>query len=347
MIEALYFDGRSGRAQQVRLQVSGGRLHAVPAAAAADAPDAPTVSWPLAQVQWPERTRHGQRVLHLADGSSLQVADAQAFDAWRRDGGHADSWVVRAQQNWRATLAAVAGLALVAIAGYVWGVPWAARAVLVLVPPGVDQAVGAAALERIDTQWLAPTTLPAPRQDALRQAFAAATRQAYGDGGVPPHTLRFAAADKALGPNAFALPGGTIVVTDALVELLQGHDDTLVGVMAHELGHVRHRHGMRAWVQLVLVGAATAAVLGDFSSLLAGVPALVAQLGYSRDAEREADAEAARVLRASGHSPAVMTVLFDRLAAARSDVSALPIALASHPADEERVRYFREAAAAR
>ncbi len=347
MIEALYFDGRSGQGRPVRLRLSAGRLHMVPLAVADDALDAAPTGWPLAQVQWPERTRHGQRVLHLPDGGSLQVADARAFDAWRRAGGPAESWVVRVQQNWRATLAAVAGLVLLAAAGYLWGVPWAARAVLVFVPPGVDQAVGAAALERIGHQWLTPSALPAPRQDALRRAFAAAARQAYGDAAVPPYTLRFAAADKALGPNAFALPGGTIVVTDALVELLQGHDDTVVGVLAHELGHVRHRHGMRAWVQLVLVGAATAAVLGDFSSLLAGVPALVAQLGYSRDAEREADAEATRVLRASGRSPAVMTVLFDRLAAVRSDVPTLPIALASHPADEDRVRYFREAAAAR
>ncbi len=45
--------------------------------------------------------------------------------------------------------------------------------------------------------------------------------------------------DPAMGPNAFALPGGTIVVTDELVELLGDHEDCACsGVLAHELGHV-------------------------------------------------------------------------------------------------------------
>jgi predicted Zn-dependent protease len=86
------------------------------------------------------------------------------------------------------------------------------------------------------------------------------------------------------------------------------------------------------------------------------VPVLLAQAGYSRDAEREADAVAARLLRASGRSPAVMVVLFERLqqrnaepaeggaSAPRGARIRPPIALASHPHDEERVRFFREAA---
>ena len=74
------------------------------------------------------------------------------------------------------------------------------------------------------------------------------------------------------------------------------------------------------------------------------MPAWLAQMGYSRDAEREADAVAVRLLRASGRSPAVMVVLFERLAE-RPDAKAGPaIALASHPNDAERKRCFRQAA---
>ena len=106
---------------------------------------------------------------------------------------------------------------------------------------------------------------------------------------------------------------------------------------------------MRALVQFTLIGAATGLALGDFSALLAGVPALLGQLGYARDAEREADAEAAHLLRASGRSPSAMLTLFERLAdgtrsASRPERVSLPIALASHPFDEERLRYFRAAA---
>lgn len=342
MIAALHFDGRSARGQPVQLRIDDGQLWAQ-----ADDGLSPPLRWPLKAVTWPERTRHGQRVVQLPDGGSLQVADAAAFDAWAASAGLAEGWVVRVQQNWRATLVAVLVLVVLLVAGYRWGVPWASRLLVQAVPEALDRSIGDAAWQQIETRWLKPSQVGAQRQAALRQAFERAVQAAYPGAQAPRHELHFRAASADLGPNAFALPGGTIVVTDALLALLQDRDDTLIGVLAHELGHVRHRHGMRALVQVALVGTATGLALGDFSTLLAGAPALLAQLTYSRDAERESDAEAVRVLRAAGLSPAAMAVLFERLATKRAEASQLPLALASHPLDEERVRYFREAAAAR
>ncbi|MBA4176103.1 MAG: hypothetical protein C0505_06025 [Leptothrix sp. (in: Bacteria)] len=339
---ALYFDGHSARACPVRLAMEGGWLIAQPLAEEGSAAGAP-LRWPPDEVQWPERTRHGQRLLHLAAGAQLQVADTAAFDRWRAQHGPREGWVVRAQQRWRSTLAAAVLLLALGAAGYQWGVPLAARAVVALLPPAVDTAVGAQALDSVRSRWLRPTKLPAARQAELRAAFAAAVALAWPAGGAPPFTLHFHAAGADLGPNAFAMPGGDIVVTDELVELLQGHDDTLLGVMAHELGHVQHRHGMQALAQFALLNTATGVALGDFSGLLAVLPAWMAQMGYSRDAERQADAVAARVLRASGRPPAAMALFFERLAQRRpGDLRGPPMALASHPADDERMRYFRD-----
>lgn len=336
-IEASYFDGRSARGQPVRLHVDAGQL----------CTDGElSQRWPLAQISWPERTRHGRRSIALAHGGELQFADAAAFDAWRAQLGVHDSLVVRLQQSWRATLLVTLVLAAVALAGYLWGVPWAARALVSLTPLSVDQAVGEAAMQQINARWLKPTALPVERQAQLRQAFDVAVARAY-PSAAPPYTLHFAAAVEAIGANAFALPGGSIVVTDAMVALLQGQDDALIGVLGHELGHVRQRHGMRSLVQVGMLSAATALALGDFSTVLAGVPALIGQMAYSRDAEREADADAAQLLRASGRTPAAMLVFFERLATTASARLALPIALASHPVDEERKRFFRDAAANR
>jgi Zn-dependent protease with chaperone function len=114
--------------------------------------------------------------------------------------------------------------------------------------------------------------------------------------------------------------------------------------------------------------------VGDFSTVLAGVPVLLGQASYSRDAEREADQESVRILKAAGISPAVMVTLFERIAAKKNgdtkdtgkterpgpaaeagkpgdglpdEESWLGIAFASHPADAERVRFFMDAAATR
>jgi predicted Zn-dependent protease len=115
---------------------------------------------------------------------------------------------------------------------------------------------------------------------------------------------------------------------------------------------------MRLVVQAALIAVAGSVAWGDFSSVFATAPAVLGQSAYSRDFEREADAEAIRLLRANGLSPSVMVELFERLAAKRTQADAgkagagkseggfdLGIALASHPADAERIRRFQEAAA--
>ena len=346
MIEARYFDGRSARARAVRLTLEAGHLVAAPVGDQADREvRGPTERWPLDQVQWPERTRHGRRVVHLAGGGQLEVADAAAFDAWRAESGVAESWVVRAQQHWRATLAALVLLLALLAAGYRFGVPWMADAVVAAIPHHVDRSVGEAAFENLRSRWLEPSQLPPARQQALRDLCAAALAASVPRTAQRSWTLHFHAGGKVLGANAFALPDGSIVITDEMVALLDGHDDTLAGVFGHEYGHVHLRHGMRALARFTLVSTAASVALGDFSTVLAGLPAVLAQLGYSRDAEREADEQAARLLVASGRKPEAMVVLFERLAqrdGGRAGGNALPIALASHPQDEERVRFFRE-----
>ena len=413
-LPAEYFDGLSARARHVHLRIAHGHLHIEPDHAhpladdhavdpavdpaahhAADpvaAPAGPALRLALTEVRWPERTRHGGRIAHFNAGGSVRALDAGAWDAWLRAAGIKESGVVAAQQSWRRTGAAVLLLLALAAAGFQWGVPWLARAVLAAVPASADGAIGDAALRSFDATLLLPSSVPAARQQAVRAAFALAVARTYPAGRRPVWELHFhtsprlgmdadAKAPKAasaagatstpsaanpanppgppqtrLGPNAFALPGGAIVVTDEMLQLLTGRDDVLTGVLGHELGHVRRRHGMRLLVQATLIGTAASIAWGDFSAVLAAAPALLGQSAYSRDFEREADDDAITLLRANGLSPAVMVELFERLAASRPAAGGadkgvdkgsafdLGIALASHPADAERMQRFKAAA---
>jgi len=339
-----YFDGRSARVHRVLLHIVAGSLRI--------SGDGVELHVPLAELKWPERTRHGVRMLHLRDGGSLHSRDGAAWDAWSaRAAGRRDSMVVRAQQHWRWALASLVAIALLVGAGYRWGLPAAARAVVAALPPSADATLGDAALAALDErEFVGPSTLDANRQRAIRQSFADAAERLPADTATPWH-LEFRQGLR-VGANAFALPGGTIVVTDELVERVNGDHDMIVGVLGHELGHLRHRHGMRMLVQAGIVGAAAGALYGDFSSLLALVPTWVAQASYSRDAEREADADSVRLLRANGISPAVMARFFAAMRQKRSgDHESSPsvpdLLLASHPADAERTAFFERAAAGR
>jgi predicted Zn-dependent protease len=231
-----------------------------------------------------------------------------------------------------------------AVAAYTYGIPLATRMILAAVPMSVDQAIGDLSFQSMDGTVLTPSKLGAPEQARLRAAFDRALARTEGQA-APATTLEFRAGD--IGPNAFALPGGRIVITDDLVSLVGAREDVVVGVLAHEYGHVKGRHGVRMVAQAALLRMATGLLLGDFSAVLAAAPALLGEQAYSRDFEREADAESVRVMKAAGLSPAAMVSFFEKLAEKQlGSGSGLGIAFASHPADAERVDFFKRAATA-
>ncbi|MES2878796.1 MAG: M48 family metallopeptidase [Pseudomonadota bacterium] len=349
-LAASYFDGTSARAHPVQLQLVGGVLHI--------SGEGIHLQVPKQAVQWPERTRHGRRVAHFANGGLVQSADSAAWDAWCAASGLTESLVVKMQQSWRWVAGSVLVLLALVVTVQAWGLPVLARAVVAVTPLTVDAAIGEATLQAIDQHLMQPSQLPVAEQNRLRASFAH-NLAALPPGSLPPWKLEFR--KSRIGPNALALPGGTLMLTDELVELVAHDDKVITAVLTHELGHVQHRHGLRMLVQASVLGGLGALVLGDFSTLLAAVPVFLGQAHYSREAEREADAHAVLLLKAAAISPAVMVTLFDKLELLRRekvkertfDTSTkqektadawLGAAFSSHPADAERIRFFQQAA---
>ncbi|HEY8879604.1 MAG TPA: M48 family metallopeptidase [Roseateles sp.] len=333
-LSAEWFDGRSARARPVEVWLDGDQLHFGEHSA------------PAASLTWPERQRHGQRQILLPGGGMLSFADGPAFDAWTRASGRSDSLVVRWQQSWRLALLSIVLLAAGLAAGYRWGLPWAVDRAVDAMPLSAEQAIGKQVLEGMDGQWLKPSRLTAEQQQAWRQRWEAATARAGSAVALPERfEVHFRDGGKALGPNAFALPGGDIVITDALLELLADEPDAVMTVLAHEIGHVRHRHGLRLMLRTGAVSIVASVIVGDFSALMASAPAVLAGNAYSRDNEREADHYGRDLARAGGADTSRMAVFFERVAEKRKasvDSNPLAIAISTHPADEERVKFFSE-----
>jgi Zn-dependent protease with chaperone function len=340
VLAASYFDGRSAKAHSVQLRLSGGQLHILG--------EALERSLSTRDVQWPERTRHGRRIAHLAGGGLVQSDDSVAWDAWQQAHGHQDGLLVTMQQSWRAVLASVVVLLALLGAAFAWGLPLLADAVVAATPRALDARLGASALATMESHLMLPSQLDAATQSRIGLAWRQAA-DALPAGDRPTWSLVFR--KSRIGPNAFALPGGTIVMTDELVKLVDGDAQVLTAVLAHELGHVAHRDGLRMLVQVTVLGSIGSLLLGDFSSVLAAAPALLGQAHYSRQAEHQADVYALRVLKAAHIAPSAMVKLFDRLAAQRSqgkpqadeesEDKLLGIAFASHPTDAERIAFFK------
>ena len=239
--------------------------------------------------------------------------------------------------SWLGSAVALAAVAAVLFSFTEWGAPLLARSVVAATPPEVEALLGRNALGLMeDLRLVAPSELEPDRRNELLASFVAMRDLA----GVEESTLKFYLGRR-IGANAFALPGGTVVVTDELIELAE-HDEEILAVLAHELGHVQGRHVLRRLAQtssmLVLWSAFTGDVSASFLAVL-GPDQLLAQR-YSRAFEREADALAARLLKRQGISPTRLGDILQRLESGAVDA---PAWLLSHPGAAERARSMEEA----
>jgi Zn-dependent protease with chaperone function len=136
-------------------------------------------------------------------------------------------------------------------------------------------------------------------------------------GADTPFVIRVRAVEAPM-VNAFALPGGHVLITDDLIAEAESPDE-LAAVISHEVAHVEMRHVMQAvWRDLgigmlldLVVGGGTGA--GQQAVVLAGQ---ASDLTYSRDAELQADARGQTLLHAAGLSSLGMAPFFDRMARA-------------------------------
>jgi predicted Zn-dependent protease len=292
---------------------------------------------PLGDVVVSPRLGNVPRELRLPDGALCEVADNDALDAALAALGHVDGqdWIHRLERHWGWALAGVAGVALALAAAFFIGVPALARVTAAAIPPDVDRALGEQALEALDGWVLQPTQLGPEGQAQWREEFGKITADVPGNWNF---RLEFRASQQ-LGANALALPSGIVIVTDDMLRMADS-DNEIIAVMAHEVGHVVHRHTVRMLLQQSVTGLLALVVVGDISSmstLVAALPATLITARHSRDFESEADDFAYAWLDQHHVPRRYFATILERLeaeSAARGDRFTY---FSSHPATADRV----------
>ena len=277
------------------------------------------------------------RRLDLPGGGSCLVDAAFELPATPASFGTGiERWAHLLERRWSVALAAAVGLVVVVWAAIVLVVPSFARHVATKIGPSVESTIAGQTLAALDRIALDPTRLPVERRAQLAARFARLSDFAGGPGS---HTLVFRSSPS-IGPNAFALPGGTVVVLDELVTLAK-HDDEIAAVMAHEIGHVRERHALRSVIQGSISGLLVAAIVGDVlsaSSYAAALPAVLLESRYSRGFEREADQVAVELMRRDRIDPGHFGRILLRMEGHARKAGRYPDFLSSHPPSDERAR---------
>lgn len=284
------------------------------------------------------------RRLVLPEGAVFETTDNDAIDVWlaaERPRSSA-AWLHRLESRVGYVLVALGLIAAIGWAGAIYGLPALARHIAFAIPAEAEHGLGNDVLAAFE-HLVRPSKLRTERQTALRSQFAAV---AAGRSQDRPPRIEFRAGGAAIGANAFALPGGIVVFTDELVALAK-HDEEILAVFAHELGHLEHRHTLRHWLQGSIAAVLLMALTGDassFTSLASAAPAVLLDAHYSQDFEREADAFSIEVLRRQGVSPQRYADILTRLEADTGGGAEVPSFLSGHPPTAERVEAARRAA---
>jgi predicted Zn-dependent protease len=154
--------------------------------------------------------------------------------------------------------------------------------------------------------------------------------------------------------NAFAAPGGLILVTRGMLRCCENEDE-LAAVLAHEICHVAMKHGLRSIKQgrlteaFTIIAAESAKQLGseelasltrEFEASVGDVVMTLTTSGYSRTQERDADAAAVQLLRRAGYPEAAMITMLRRMNERLSDAGGLGFAK-THPSAKSRENSLR------
>lgn len=140
--------------------------------------------------------------------------------------------------------------------------------------------------------------------------------------------------------NAFALPGGHIVVFDSILGIMDSPAQ-LAGLLAHEASHVSLKHSTRAIFKSLSNHLFFSIILGnygDVSALVAQHGEELAGLSYSRALELEADLNGLRLMKHSRIPLQGMPDLFRKMQQTTDAGSIIPTFMSTHPAIEERIK---------
>jgi Zn-dependent protease with chaperone function len=293
------------------------------------------------------RSASANRFVALPDGGQFQCADDPALDCLPQE-VPSEGFVAWLERQWPVAGVALALIVAIVASAYVYGLPVAAERVAARIPFETEKALGEDAVDWMDSNLvLTHSKIDKDTQGRLLYRFDEMLK------GLPAsehYRLGFRSSDY-LGANAFAFPGGTIIITDALIELADSDEDVLA-ILAHEIGHIEKRHAVRHILQDSAVAVVASALTGDAASLgvaVVGIPTILTSLEFSREFESEADSYAFELMTRYGISPQYFADMMQRM------VEEQPVDdesewgeewgfLSSHPPSDDRIARAHDAA---
>ncbi len=300
-----------------------------------------TQTYNYSKLKLSPRIGKADRFIALPDGGQCQCSDHPLLDRLPLE-IKSEGPVAWLEMHISVAIVSIGIIIASLVFGYIFGLPILVEIIVKRIPISTELVLGENVLEWFDeNEWFKASEVDQERQDLIRQNFA----RFYKDLVIAPYIKLEFRNSEIIGPNAFALPGGIIIITDQMIEFAQSQEEILA-ILTHELGHVEQRHNMRLVLQSSFVALVATAVTADAASLSAavvGVPTILIQKKYSRNFENMADQYAFDLLKRHGVSPEAYADIMERIGQNQKTRKPLSF-MATHPITEERIKRAREAA---
>ena len=280
-----------------------------------------TINWLLKDVEASfEFGRQQTRLRHSGGELWIEGNDAANFVKERQE-EQKKAWYKKSSgKEWIRNSLLLLGLAGLLVLLYLLIVPWLSQKLATKVSPKTEQQIGDAVYDAMGLHSMEDSTAT-----LLVNDFFAAME-------VPTaYQIRISVVNDNV-VNAFALPGGRIVVYKALLQQINSYPE-LAALLAHEFTHVNNKHSTKRIFRTM--GSKVTSVVVDHADDLKS-------LHYSRSLEKEADMDGLQLLTQRKIDPAGFSDLFTHLKQAASG-SVMPEFLASHPDIDKRIAYIKEA----
>lgn len=319
---ATYFDGKTPHRHEIELVVTPNGLRLA-------FQDGRTELWPYDELRQTQGMYDGEELRFERGLAAVVVADRGLLAAMHELAPASDGRVKAAVGGWRMVRAAVGAVVGLVVGGwglYNYGLPALADAMAATVPVSWEVSLGDQALDQ-----LCP---PAERctDAATLKAVEAVVEKIRPANSPYAYQVTLSTSEDF---NAFALPGGRLIVNRGLLEKLKSPQE-LAGILAHEVQHVERRHTTKAICEDASTQVLIAGLLGNhdgFGQALRAAKAL-GELGHSRQAEAEADREGMKRILEAGLDPHAMVKAYEHL----KDGDAFSVSfLSTHPDTEARI----------
>jgi len=332
-VEVIWYDGKTSRVYEASLDFSEtGFVRLIT--------DNISLRYAIDSISVAEPVGNLKPKIYFPDGSNCELSDLSAIRPYLPKTSELFEFIHRCESK----VIYAAGVAVLAVGVFafmiLYAVPEMARQIANQIPPALEQTLGRQLLDTLDHLVFEESKLPLDRQEQLSASF---LKSIDSMNSTVDYRILFRSSPK-MGANALALPSGIIIFTDEIVELADS-DEALIGVLAHEVGHIEHRHSIRHVLQDSVVALLLVTITGDISSISsigAALPTLMVQLKFSREFETEADDFAIRYLQDNNISTEPLLKLLKSLDSKYDEEdTGISNYFSSHPATIERIKKLK------